>query len=237
MDKECAICSRLKDEERSFYKYATPQYDRPLPEVSKLLKTIPGVRGELNEKDQVWVCPDCSQLYRYQVSYEYHVNGSEDEELLTRMTDTEMAAFQKQRIRKLEGLRREIDGLESASGDRSDYIDHGNPSDEERREAYADMERYFEMAAANKELLKNQVDFLRQFCPKILTGWGETHIKVCENVRSAYDERDMDGRVSVFEANETIKNWQAFIAGAISYVKIYENWLEGYSAVMDEYLA
>ncbi len=237
MDNACAICSRLKNEEHSFSKYAAPEYDTPLPEVSQLLKTIPGVRGEINEKDQVRVCPDCRQLYRYQVSYEYHVNGSEDEELLTRMTESEMAAFHKQRMRELEGLRREIDGLEGASGDRSDYIDHGNPDDEAEREAYADMERYTQMAGAGKELLKNQVDFLRQFYPMILMGWAEIHIKVCEKLRGSYDEQDIDGRVSVFEANETIKNWQAFLAGGVSYVKIYENWLEGYSALVDESLA
>jgi hypothetical protein len=236
MKISCAVCSRLKNEERSFYKYAAPQYDNPLPGASQLLKTVPGVRGEIDEKDQIRVCPDCNQLYHYKVSYEYHVNGSEDEELLTRLTEAETGEFCKQRVRELEQLRREIDGLGSASGDRSDYIDHGNPNEEEERQAYADMEQYTAMANTGKVLLNDHVEFLRNYYPKILANWAEKHIRVCEKVRASYDEEDIDGRVSVFVANETIDAWRKFLEGGESFVTVNEYWLGGYSAFMDELL-
>lgn len=236
MDRECAICSKLKNEERSFYKYAAPQYDNPLPAASQLLKPIPGVRGELSDNHQIRVCPNCGQLYQYQVSYDYHVNGSEDEELLTRLTEAKTEEFSIQRVRELEQLRREIDGLGSASGDRSDYIDHGNPNEEEERQAHADMEQYTAMANAGKALLKDQVEFLRNYYPKILADWAQMHITVCEKVRASYDEQDIDGRVSVFVANETIDAWRTFLEGGESFVTINGYWLGGYSALLDELL-
>lgn len=237
MDSLCAICARLKNEERSFYKYDAPQYDNPLPGASQLLKPVPGVRGDRDDKDQIRVCPDCGQLYRYQASYEYHVNGSEDEELLTRLMEEETEEFNKQRVRELEKLRREIDGLGSASGSLSDYIDHGNPNEEEERQAYADMEQYTAMANAAKDLLKDQVEFLRKYYPNVLSDWGQKHISVCEKVKAGYDEQDSDGQVSIFVAKETIDAWRKFLEGGESFVTINEYWLEGYSALMDEFLS
>ena len=90
----CPICSQLGDVHISFYKYAAPEYDRPLPEASQKLVILPTLGASDPEKEHVRRCPQCGRLYHYAFSYEYLVNGSEDEEVLTRMTpDQEKRLF------------------------------------------------------------------------------------------------------------------------------------------------
>ena len=85
----CEICGRLSDVETSFTKYGWPDDDRPLPpEAGRLVPAEP-TSGYDAERDHVRRCPICGTYYHYRWSYEYLVNGSEDEEVLRRITPEE----------------------------------------------------------------------------------------------------------------------------------------------------
>ncbi len=82
----CEICSQLKDMESSFYKYAWEDMDRPLPAAASRLVLAEDIAGYDQEHHHVKRCPICGTFYQYDFTYEYLVNGSEDEETLTRLT-------------------------------------------------------------------------------------------------------------------------------------------------------
>jgi len=86
----CSICSRLGEIETSFSKYGSDDPDRLLPpEASRLVPLSPPDSYDA-ERHHVRRCPECGTFYRYDQSYEYLVNGSEDEEELRRLTPTEV---------------------------------------------------------------------------------------------------------------------------------------------------
>ena len=85
----CEICCQLKDVETSFYKWGWEEMDRPLPAAAARL-----VRGEAldsydPDRRHLRRCPLCGAFYLY----EYLANGSEDEEVLTRLTAEQAQAY------------------------------------------------------------------------------------------------------------------------------------------------
>ena len=86
---DCEICSHLGEVETSFDKYGWEEMTRPLPvEAGRLieLKDAPAYK----ENDHIEQCPICGTYYHYRFTYEYLVNGSEDEAALTRLTPTDV---------------------------------------------------------------------------------------------------------------------------------------------------
>lgn len=86
MISDCEICRNLADVETSFFKYGSPESDRPLPEAAGKLVAAEDFDDSTTRKNYVKKCPICGTLYRYVFDYEYLVNGSEDEEILARLT-------------------------------------------------------------------------------------------------------------------------------------------------------
>ena len=181
----CSICSQLRDIETSFYKYLAPDYDRPLPAATDRLQRVLFLDEEDAERRHVRRCPSCASLYTYQLTYEYLVNGSEDEETLTRLTPDETAAYYRQQARLLEILRREIDDLQGAAGSLGDYIDLGNPTPSEEKEAFDKMQAYRQSAEQSRQRLQAQVEAYRQSCPEILSAWAGAHCRVCRAILDA----------------------------------------------------
>lgn len=85
----CEICDTLSDVETSYSKYGWPEDDRPLPPAASRLVPAEPASGYDAERDHVKRCPICGTCYHYRWSYEYLVNGSEDEEELRRITPEE----------------------------------------------------------------------------------------------------------------------------------------------------
>ncbi|MEW5873177.1 MAG: hypothetical protein AB1894_28215 [Chloroflexota bacterium] len=83
---ECEICSQLDEVETAFYKYGWDDLDRPLPEAAGRLVPIEGISTYEKENDHIRRYPLCGLYYHYRCTYEYLVNGSEDEVTLTRLT-------------------------------------------------------------------------------------------------------------------------------------------------------
>lgn len=89
----CRICSRLKDQEYASQKYGWEENDTFLPEAASQLTMVMDFRPNASRKLQIRRCPSCGTYYLYRTDYEYLVNGSEDEEFLTRLSDIEAADY------------------------------------------------------------------------------------------------------------------------------------------------
>jgi hypothetical protein len=90
---QCGICSRLKDEEYAFQKYGAEEYNTYLPAVAGDLKVVRDFHPLASRKLQIRQCPGCCTYYLYRSDYEYVVNGTEDEEFLTRLTEEQAADY------------------------------------------------------------------------------------------------------------------------------------------------
>ena len=82
----CSICSQLADKEYASQKYGHEEDDTRLPSASNHLTAVKDFKPHDDRALQLWQCPQCGAYYLYQTDYEYLVNGSEDEETLTRLT-------------------------------------------------------------------------------------------------------------------------------------------------------
>jgi len=85
--RQCGICSSLADQEYAFQKYGAEEYDTHLPAAAHALKVVRDYHPNDSRKLQIRQCPGCGTYYLYRTDYEYLVNGSEDEEFLTRLTE------------------------------------------------------------------------------------------------------------------------------------------------------
>jgi hypothetical protein len=88
----CKVCGPIGAYESSYAKYGRPEDDRPLSPAAAHLVTVcgwqSGGRGE-----ELRQCPSCGAWFRWHLAYEFYVNGSEDEETLTRLSDEEAASL------------------------------------------------------------------------------------------------------------------------------------------------
>lgn len=90
---DCEICGKLAERETSFFKYAHEDETRLLPPEASRLVRVPDVEPAVRRREEIKRCPVCGIFYYYLVTYEYLVDGSEDEEILTRLTPTEARRF------------------------------------------------------------------------------------------------------------------------------------------------
>ena len=74
-------------------KYGWPENDTSLPAAAAELIVVRDFRPYDSRSLQIRQCPLCGTYYLYQTDYEYLVNGSEDEETLTRLTDEEAVKY------------------------------------------------------------------------------------------------------------------------------------------------
>ena len=91
--KHCTICSSLSDQEYAFQKYGWEQDNTYLPATAGHLKVVRDFRPYASRKLQLQRCPECGTYYLYKTDYEYLVNGSEDEEFLTRLTQEQATDY------------------------------------------------------------------------------------------------------------------------------------------------
>jgi len=84
---ECKICSKLADREYAFSKYGSPDSDKEFPKEVCDLICLQSV------KDYIRRCPVCGTFYIYESSYEFLIGGSEDEQILTRLTPDESKEY------------------------------------------------------------------------------------------------------------------------------------------------
>ena len=229
----CPVCSSLKAVETSFSKYGAPDLDRPLPEAAARLIRVHLVGIEAAEKSHVRRCPVCASLFSYRLIYEYQVNGSEDEETLTRLSPDEAAAFRRREAIRLENDRREIDRLETEAGALGDYIDRGHPTAPEERDAFDRMQAGRRAAAEGRERLQAQVEAFRATCPEILRDWAEAHCRVCAAYLEAGFPPGPDASTMRFSAQSILEAWQALPRAGETFISTDTVFLPGYSDRLD----
>lgn len=84
----CSICSKLDDKEYAMQKYGWDD-NTSLPEAANRLVVIFDFKPGSDRKKILEQCNECGTFYLYETDYEYLVNGSEDEESLTRLSGKE----------------------------------------------------------------------------------------------------------------------------------------------------
>ena len=90
---KCAICLTLADQESAYQKFGWAERDTYLPTAANRLTVVRDLQPYGTRKLQLWQCPQCATYYLYRSDYEYLVNGSEDEEHLTRLTPEEARGY------------------------------------------------------------------------------------------------------------------------------------------------
>lgn len=90
-DSACEICSQLADRESACQKFGWEEHDTCLPEAAGRLVMVKDFKPGSERLKQVWQCPLCGGYYLYETDYEYLVNGTEDEQTLTRLSAEQAA--------------------------------------------------------------------------------------------------------------------------------------------------
>jgi hypothetical protein len=232
--KDCPVCGRLKDIETSFSKYGAPAYDRLLPEEAKTLVILddPDVSG--TDRHHIRRCPACGALYEYLQSHEYMINGTEEEETLTRLPPGRTTVLFLEEARRLEGLRRDIDDLKSAAGRLGDFLDRAHPSPPEAREAQEEMEDKSREVDRRQSHLQGRVDVLRRTAPEILKIWAEAHMKVCRGFLETLSISSEEGRTARFVAKAIFDEWNRLPQAGEAFISVDSPWLPGYLDRLDE---
>jgi hypothetical protein len=75
----------LKEKEYAFQKYGRDD-NTFLPDEASKLQTISDLKQGSSRELKLKQCPECKTYYLYKTDYEYLVNGSEDEQSLTRLS-------------------------------------------------------------------------------------------------------------------------------------------------------
>lgn len=83
---QCGLCSRLPDTDYAFSKYGWPDHDVSMSPDSHHLMDVDKGKPGYDDRHHLLQCPECGTYYQYDYTYEYLVNGSEDEETITRLT-------------------------------------------------------------------------------------------------------------------------------------------------------
>jgi len=196
------------------------------------LRIVPSFGQEDEEKAHVRRCPACATLYGYCLTYEYHVNGSEDEEILSRMTEAEAGAFYSRRARLLEAARQEIDRLESEAGALGAFIDRGHPSPVDAAQAFARMQAARGEADRARGILQTQVEAYRRTCPEILGAWVGAHVRICRgflaDLEAAPLRPGFDLATARYVARSTLAFWETLPIAGETFISIHAAFLEGY---------
>jgi hypothetical protein len=91
--RQCKICSNLSDQEYAFQKYGSEISNTNLPAAADRLHVVRDFQPYDSRKMQIQQCSECGTYYLYRTDYEYLVNGSEDEEFLTRLTEEQAIEY------------------------------------------------------------------------------------------------------------------------------------------------
>lgn len=86
---DCATCGSLSMRETASQKYGWEENDTHLPPAVGELRLVHELEPGSSRSDRILQCPSCQSLFRYESDYEYLVNGSEDDQTLTRITAEE----------------------------------------------------------------------------------------------------------------------------------------------------
>lgn len=90
---QCPICSNLSDQEYAYQKYGSADGDTELPAAVAQLVLVRDLQPHGSRRLELQSCPHCKTYYLYRTDYEYLVNGSEDEQFLTRLSEEQAKEY------------------------------------------------------------------------------------------------------------------------------------------------
>lgn len=85
----CRSCSSLADQEYARQKFGWEENDTHLPAAAGLLETVKDLGSSGSRTRLLQRCPECGTYYLYRTDYDYLVNGTEDEQYLSRLTESQ----------------------------------------------------------------------------------------------------------------------------------------------------
>jgi hypothetical protein len=139
-----------------------------------------------------------------------------------------------QEIIGLERLRQQIEAFRWWAGSTGDYIDHGNPTSQEERDAYNRIEEYTYQNRLLLTQLHEQLVILRSTQPELIEEWCHYHINLCkrileeQSIEPYQDGQITDHAVRLFVAKETLAEWEKVLKGDQDFVSINSAFLEDY---------
>ena len=87
----CPVCSTLADREEGRQKFGWPERDVELPPAAGQLELVRDFRPGSDRKRQLLRCPACGTGFWLETDHEYLTNGTEDEQVLVRLTAVQFA--------------------------------------------------------------------------------------------------------------------------------------------------
>jgi hypothetical protein len=91
--KRCKTCGGMKDYEHGSQKGGRETEDTFLPAEAGALGTVKETEPGRNRSPLLQRCPMCGTYYLSETAYEYLVSGSEDDQMLTRLSAAEAARY------------------------------------------------------------------------------------------------------------------------------------------------
>ena len=139
-----------------------------------------------------------------------------------------------EQVIRLESLRQEAQAFNYLAGNLYDYLDHGNPNEQQRREALAEIADYEKQSAESRRQLREALVALRAGAPQIVEEWGRWHMDICNRIIAEGEASPehvapgSDPAVRLYVARETLAEWQKVLKGDQDFVSINEYYLSDY---------
>lgn len=92
-EQKCSSCGDLGDYHHAMQKHGRENEDTHLPPQAANLVTVKDIHPGKTRSPSLERCPGCGTYYLYEVTYEYLATGSEDEQMLTRLSPEEAAKY------------------------------------------------------------------------------------------------------------------------------------------------
>jgi hypothetical protein len=90
----CPICAQLGDYESGFQKYLFDEQNYYIPSAAARLEVVRDfTRPYSSRLRQLKQCPECGRYYLYTTDYEFLIGGSEDEQVLERLSAEQAAEY------------------------------------------------------------------------------------------------------------------------------------------------
>lgn len=136
---------------------------------------------------------------------------------------------------RLESLRQEAQTFDLMAGNLYDYLDHGHPDEQQRRQALAEIADYEREEQERRRQLHEALVALRAAAPQVVREWVGWHMDICQHIIAEGKETpsDQDGNVTdqavrLHVAQQTLAEWKKVLSGEQDFVSINAYYLRDY---------
>lgn len=145
-----------------------------------------------------------------------------------------------ERVVRLERLRQEVELWSWQEGNLGDYLDKGNPSDQDAKRARAAMKESERATGDAKRRLITLTAEMRMQSPAVVADWTGRHMAILRRILAKPDQGSADPgsdqSVRLHVARETLRKWQRVAAGEGEVVLINRGYLGDYGDEVDSWV-